>query len=74
MEFGGFAGADDDLAGLDLEPLAAARSAPSASCFAAENLGEPVAQVGLFLREPLMLRDDLVLAPFERVIEFRRRS
>ena len=36
----------------------------------AENLGEPVAQAGVFLFEALMLRDHLVLAPFERMIEF----
>ena len=37
----------------------------------AEKLDEPVAQRGFFLLEPLMLRDDLVLAPLQRVIEFR---
>ena len=35
-----------------------------------ENLDEPAAQAGLFLRALLMLRDDFVLAPFERVIQF----
>ena len=37
---------------------------------AVEDLGEPVAQTGRFLREPLMLHDDLVLAPFQRMVEF----
>ena len=38
--------------------------------FGAENLGEPVAQIGFFLLEALMFSDDLVLAAFQRVIEF----
>ena len=38
---------------------------------AAENLDEPVAQGGFFLFEALMLPDHLVLAPFQRMIEFR---
>ena len=36
----------------------------------AENLDEPAAQARLFLLEFLMLRDNFVLAPFQRVIEF----
>ena len=66
---GGLAGADDDLAGLDLEPLAAADQFRGV-VLAAENPGEPVAQAGFFLLAALMLRDDLVLAPFQRMIEF----
>ena len=55
-------------AGVDLDALAAADQFVGV-VLAVEDLGEPVAQAGLFLREPLMLHDDLVLAPFQRMIE-----
>ena len=66
---GGVAGLHDDLAGLDLDALAAADQRVGI-VFAAENACEPVVQTCFFQRQALMLRDDLVLAPFQRVIEF----
>ena len=66
---GGVAGADDDLAGIDLEALAAVNQ--FRSVFGGpENLGEPVAQGGFFLLEALMLYDDFVLAPLQGMIQF----
>ena len=67
---GGIARADDNLAGLDFEALAAAYQLIGV-VLVAEHLGEPVAQAGLFLPR-LMLRDDLVLAPFQRMVEIGR--
>ena len=45
---GGIAGADDDLAGVDLDALAAMDQFDGV-VLGAENLDEPVAQGGLFL-------------------------
>ena len=66
---GGVAGADDGFAGVDLDALAAVHQRRGVM-LGAENLGEPVAQAGFFLLEALMLRDDLVLAPLQRMIQF----
>ena len=66
---GGVAGMHDNFAGLDLEALAAADQF-FGIISAVEDPGEPVAQIGLFLSCVLMLRDDLVLAPLQRMVEF----
>ena len=66
---GGIAGADDDLGGLDFDALAAADQFVGV-VLAVEDLGEPFAQIGRFLRESLMLHDDLVLTPFQCMVEF----
>jgi hypothetical protein len=67
-EIGGLAGADDGLAGVDLDPLAALHQRGGIT-LGPKNLGEPVAQGGFLLFEALMLRDDLVLAPLQRTIQ-----
>ena len=54
--------------GLDLDALAAVDQFVGVM-LVAEDLREPVAQVGGFLREAVMLRDDLVLAPLQRLVE-----
>ena len=58
------------FAGFDLEPFAAADQFDGV-LLGAENLGEPAAQIGFLMAAVLVLGDDLVLAPFERVIELR---
>ena len=58
----------DHLAGVDLDTPATADQFVGVA-FAIEDLGEPVAQVCLFEREALVLANDLVLAPFQRMIE-----
>ena len=68
MESAGSPALHDDVAGLDLEALAAVDQRVGVG-LAVEYPGEPVAQAGFFLLPPLMLRDDLVLAPFQRMIE-----
>src|SRR6202140_5035430 len=67
---GGIAGVDDDLAGADFEALAAPHQF-GGILLGPENLGEPVAQIGFLAFAAAMLRDDLVFAPLQRVIEFR---
>jgi hypothetical protein len=64
---GGVAGADDNFPGVDLDTLAATDQFRSVM-FGSEDLGKPVAQGGLFTFQDLMLRDDLVLAPLQRVV------
>ena len=66
---GGVAGVDDDLAGIDLQALAAMDQFRRVF-LGAENAYKPVAQGSFFVAEALMLRDDLVLAPLQRMIEF----
>src|SRR4029078_3668729 len=66
---GGIAGADDNLAGLDLEALAAMDQFHGVA-FSTQYLGKPFAQAGLLALQALVLDDDLVLAPLERVIQF----
>ena len=66
---GGIPGANDDFTGLDFDAMAAADQIVSV-VFVAEDLGKPVAQAGFLLLEPLMLGDELVLAPFQRMIQF----
>ena len=66
---GSLAGADNGLAGFDLEPFAAADQFRGV-LIGAEDAAEPAAQIRFFLRAVLMLMNDLVLAPFQRMIEF----
>ncbi len=66
---GSVAGADDGLASVDLDALAAMHQGRRIM-FVAKDLREPVAQAGFFLLEALMFRDDLVFALLERMIEF----
>src|SRR6202049_1870797 len=66
---GGLARADNGLAGLDLDALAAVHQRRGVT-LGAEDLGEPVAQRGLLLFDDAMLRNDLVLAPLQRMVQF----
>ncbi len=66
---GGLAGADDGFAGVDLDPLTAMHQRRSVP-LGAENLREPAAQAGSLPLEAPMLRDDLVLASLQRMIQF----
>src|ERR1700676_1416632 len=66
---GGLARADNGLAGLDLDTLAAVHQLRGVT-LGAEDLGEPVAQRGFLLVEAAMLGDDLVLAPLQRMVQF----
>jgi len=66
---GGIAGADDNLAGVDLQALATMDQFRGVS-LGPENPDEPVTQGGFLLLAALMLHDNLVLAPLQRVIEF----
>ena len=64
---------DNDLAGVDFDTLGSDASAPRRRRRSSENLREPFAQIGLLLLVTLMLRDDLVLALLQRMIELRQR-
>src|SRR5712692_1762412 len=65
---GGLASADDSFAGDDLDALAAMDQLRSVM-LGPQNLGEPVAQGRFFPFEALMARNDLVLAPLQRMVQ-----
>src|SRR5207245_167280 len=67
---GGVTSVDDDVADVDLEAFAAMNQSHGVT-LGAEDLLEPVAQVGLFALAILVLRNDFVLAPLQCVIQFR---